>query len=296
MQTLLHRVYARSVVSPQPTHKMQLRTVVRLPKVDERPVEPHLALLMLRLCRRARLEMRRRTRGREHERVRADRLEAIIFPEADDAPYQHVHAQAREDRVDSRPIRESTSVSAMQIPVRPSCAPRYLPRLPVELVADSEQEDGERRHEGVRLRHLVDRLYQLHGSSIYVALRTEIRHTTHDPQRTRLQELSHRLRVLPEPLGQERQIAHQEPIPFSRLAVRRVRTAPCKESERQMFTQNLQQRLGLVRLGFFLRGRRRRRAIRRDIEASAALGLRTGRDNRPRQGLRVCRRTEEVGE
>ena len=74
-------------------------TVVRLPEVNKRPVEPDLALLDLRpghsggrgtLVR----EMRWCVDGRSSEDsvVRPDRLEPVVVPQMDDAPREHVDA------------------------------------------------------------------------------------------------------------------------------------------------------------------------------------------------------------
>lgn len=131
MQTLLHRIYVCMNVSTASTpYTMQLRTVVRLPEVNKRPVKPYLTLLRLGLCRRARLEVRRRARRCEHERVGADCLEAIVFPQADDAPDKHVHAEARQDRMNRRPIRQRGSVSQDGNPgesaLRTSLSPQAL--------------------------------------------------------------------------------------------------------------------------------------------------------------------------
>lgn len=50
--------------------------------------------------------VRRSARWREHESVGADRLEAVIFPQANDAPDERVDAETRQNRVYRRPAGE----------------------------------------------------------------------------------------------------------------------------------------------------------------------------------------------
>ena len=91
----------KKISLPRGASKHTQRTVVRLPEVDERPVEPYLRLL------RTRLRGWRRRAGcggaREHDGVRPDALEPLIFAETRHLPDQRVDAQAANNRVDCRP-------------------------------------------------------------------------------------------------------------------------------------------------------------------------------------------------
>ena len=69
-------------------------TVIRLPEVNKRPVEPDLRLaLAFAVCNAE-------TGDRQYDSVGADSLEPVIVPEMRYTPDQQVDAQAGEDRID----------------------------------------------------------------------------------------------------------------------------------------------------------------------------------------------------
>ena len=71
-------------------------TVVALPEIHKRPIEPHLRLLLaLTICRREAL-----VRVRKYNAVRSYGFEPVVVPQMCDTADEEVDAQTGEDGVD----------------------------------------------------------------------------------------------------------------------------------------------------------------------------------------------------
>lgn len=109
-------VVANVNVRPETSLRTWALTVVRLPEVHERPVEPDLALfdvvLRSRSGRRPLVTLMVHHWGageRQHEVVGSDRLKAVVVPQVRDAPREHVDAEPCQDGVDGRTVYMSVS-------------------------------------------------------------------------------------------------------------------------------------------------------------------------------------------
>ena len=95
------------------THASRFETLtyVRLPEVNEGPVEPDLRFAVVHR-RERRIEcVWARSRARQDPRVRPDGLDALVFAHAVHAGHEHVRTQSRENRVHGRPARVRADAS-----------------------------------------------------------------------------------------------------------------------------------------------------------------------------------------
>ena len=84
--------------------KKETLTIVRLPKLDESPVEPDLRLAVVHRHERRIERLWTGSRARQDPRVRPDEFDAFVFAHAVHPAYEHIRAQSRQDRVHRYPI------------------------------------------------------------------------------------------------------------------------------------------------------------------------------------------------
>ena len=178
-------------------------TYVRLPKVNESPVEPDLCLAIVHQ-RECRIEcLRARSRAGQDPRVRPDGFDALVFPHAVHACNEHVRAQSSEDRVDRSPDTSPHTHTVIKNanPHRQTYVSCNFAWFAIELIAHAEEKGTQARHDDVDLARLV----QLVDENAEPAC---------------LQEFAYRTRVLPQPLCEQREVSADDTmLPASREAL-----------------------------------------------------------------------------